>query len=82
MDNATIDGLSRRKEDRRKTNRSCDFERRVRVRRFLDLYLNAADPKRNELKSIHLADHLQRLQAGGKIPDRFPDGPSLKSRLL
>src|SRR5262245_4077283 len=67
MDNAPTDGLSRRKEDRRKTNQSCDFERRVRVRRFLDLYLNAPDPERNELKSIHLADTYN----GSKLPVKF-----------
>ncbi len=55
MDDGPIDGLSRRKEDRRKTNQSCEFDRRVRVRRFLDLYLNAPDPKMNELKSARLA---------------------------
>ena len=57
----------RRKEDRRKTNQSCDFERRVRVRRFLDLYLNAPDPKWNELKSIHLADTYN----GSKLTVKF-----------
>jgi SAM-dependent methyltransferase len=67
MDNAPIDGLSRRKEDRRKTNQSCDFERRVRVRRFLDLSRNAPDPKMNELKSIHLADTYN----GSKLPVKF-----------
>jgi MPBQ/MSBQ methyltransferase len=59
--------VERRKEDRRKTNQPCDFERRVRVRRFLDLYLNAPDPKRNELKSIHLADTYN----GSKLPIKF-----------
>ena len=67
MDNAPIDGLSRRKEDRRKTNQSCEFDRRVRVRRFLDLYLNAPDPKMNELKSAHLADTYN----GSKLAVKF-----------
>jgi MPBQ/MSBQ methyltransferase len=67
MDNAPIDGLCRRKEDRRKTNQPCDFERRVRVRRFLDLYLNAPDPKRNELQSTRLADTYN----GSKLAVKF-----------
>src|ERR1044072_8841614 len=64
---APIDGLCRRKEDRRKTNRPCDFERRIRVRRFLDLGLNAPDPKRNELRSTHLADTYN----GSKLAVKF-----------
>jgi ubiquinone/menaquinone biosynthesis C-methylase UbiE len=67
MDNAPIAGLSRRKQDRRKTNQSCNFERRIRVRRFLDLYLDAPNPKMNKLKSIHLTDTYN----GSKLPVKF-----------
>ncbi len=61
------DGLSRHKEDRRKTNQGCDIERRVRIRRFANLYLNQQDPKRNELKSNNLADTYD----GSKLAIKF-----------
>lgn len=66
MDNAT-EGLSRRKEDRRKANQYCEFDRRVRVRRFVDLSRDAPDPKTIESKSIHLAD----TYSGSKLAVKF-----------
>jgi len=49
------DGPSQRKKDRRKTNQDCGYDRRVRIRRFADLFLSQPDPKKNEVKSENLA---------------------------
>src|SRR5438477_12143430 len=67
MNKAVDDGSSRRKEDRRKINQSCDYERRVQVRRFADLSLARPDPKENGLKSNNLADTYD----GSKLAVKF-----------